>query len=267
MSLFQIKSPCDEDWSSMKIGLRSRHCESCKKDVIDFTKMSREEILTYLLGNIGKQVCGRIREGQLDFHHTDILVTVNSLSHKERNTNFAFYLLSIGTLLMLNQSEVNAKIHQPITSIATVSNSTQNTKKEQLQKNKDITAVIEIDNVENHGLIDVAIDSTYSKVFEKPDKMPEFVGGIDSLMKFMKENLRYPEFEAKNKIEGTIYASFIVNKNGSLSDISITESVTGSKNFNAEVIRVLKLMPKWMPGENNGKKVKVRYYLPVKFKL
>lgn len=279
MSLFQIKTPCHEDWNSMKIGLHSRHCESCKKDVMDFTKMSREEILTYLLMNREKQVCGRITEGQLDFHHTDILVTINSLSHKERNTNFAFNLLSIGTLLMAScEKSEPVKNHTPINLTSKIIDSNLNKSKiSQTEQTKSINQEVfaglispsnvqDSYNVEEIVLGDINIDN-YDTIPNTVQKMPEFVGGYDSLMKFMKENIKYPKWEKKNKIEAFIYASFIVNTDGTLSDINTSESVNSSKNFDTEVIRVIKSMPKWIPGENEGKKVRVRYHLPVKFRL
>ena len=95
-----IPNPCHEDWNKMKIGLHSRFCESCQKNVTDFTEMSRPEILAYLLENYGKETCGRLRPSQLDFHHTDLLVTIKSLTAKHKSSNLPFYLLTLGTLML-----------------------------------------------------------------------------------------------------------------------------------------------------------------------
>lgn len=96
----QIAEPCSENWETMKIGLHSRFCENCKKDVVDFTKKNRQQILEYLLENHNRQVCGHIRPSQLDFSHSDFLITINNLSKRTNNTNLSFYLLTMGALLL-----------------------------------------------------------------------------------------------------------------------------------------------------------------------
>lgn len=97
------------------------------------------------------------------------------------------------------------------------------------------------------------------------DKEPEFTGGKDKMMEFIKINLKYPEFEKNNAIEGTVYVSFVVDHYGKISDIKIVRSI--SKGLDDEVIRLLKLMPDWMPGRKDGKTAKVRMTLPITFKL
>ena len=63
-----LKFECKEDWNKMKIGMLSRHCAGCKKDVINFTKMTKEEVLMYLLENREQEICGHIQKSKLDFH-------------------------------------------------------------------------------------------------------------------------------------------------------------------------------------------------------
>ncbi len=97
------------------------------------------------------------------------------------------------------------------------------------------------------------------------EKLPEFIGGKEKMVEFIQLNMVYPEQEKNDKIEGTVYASFVVDENGQITDIKIVRGV--SEGLNDEVIRLLKLMPKWTPGAKNGKPVKVRMTLPVVFKL
>lgn len=97
------------------------------------------------------------------------------------------------------------------------------------------------------------------------EKEPEYTGGKDKMMEFIKANLKYPEFEKNNAIEGTVYVSFVVDQQGKISDIKIARSI--SKGLDDEVIRIIKLMPNWVPGTKDGKAVKVRYTLPIAFKL
>ena len=79
---YHIPTPCPEDWEKIKIGLTSRFCESCTKVVMDFTKMSRQEILEYLLENQGQPTCGRILPSQLDFTRRDIVVTLHQMKKR-----------------------------------------------------------------------------------------------------------------------------------------------------------------------------------------
>lgn len=96
----RIKEPCHESWDKMKIGIDSRFCLNCQKNVIDFTNMSRQEILEILLSRYNVDTCGRFFKSQLDFSSTDFMVTINVIGKQNRNTNLAFYLLTISTLIL-----------------------------------------------------------------------------------------------------------------------------------------------------------------------
>jgi protein TonB len=93
-------------------------------------------------------------------------------------------------------------------------------------------------------------------------EMPEFQG---DLYKFMRDHIRYPEFARTNGTEGTVGLSFVIEKDGSIGDIKVLGRV--ADGCTEEAIRVVKLMPNWKPGKNHGELVRVRYNLPVKFKL
>lgn len=95
------------------------------------------------------------------------------------------------------------------------------------------------------------------------EEQPSFPGGIKSLKKFINKNLKYPK--RSGCVEGTAFVSFIVNEDGALSDFAIMKSVCEECDQNA--IDVLKKMPKWIPGKQNGKALKVRCVYPVKFTL
>ncbi len=105
-------------------------------------------------------------------------------------------------------------------------------------------------------------DTIYSGFIEV---MPEFIGGIDSLQHFMEENLEYPKWEEKKKIEGVVIVQFIVDKNGKVKNPSIIKSAT--KNLDREVLRVVDSMPDWTPGKQDGKNVNFQFTLPIKFEL
>jgi protein TonB len=106
------------------------------------------------------------------------------------------------------------------------------------------------------------------KVFTIVEQMPEFEGGSEALLSFISKNMVYPPNASENQIQGTIYLSYVVRSDGSLSDIKVLKSVPGGSDLNAEAIRVLKLTKgKWKPGKQNGKPVSVNFSLPIKFSL
>lgn len=96
-------------------------------------------------------------------------------------------------------------------------------------------------------------------------KPPSFPGGEAELLKYLAKNIQYPALARENNIQGSVVLTFVVNKDGSISDVNIVRDVGGGCGKEAE--RVVKSMPKWSPGEANGNPVKVRFTLPVKFKL
>ena len=97
------------------------------------------------------------------------------------------------------------------------------------------------------------------------DVMPEYPGGINAMFDFIQKNVKYPESAKDKGIEGKVYVQFVVEKDGNISDINILRGV--SKDIDDEAVRVIKSMPKWKPGIQNGKPVRVQYTLPFKFQL
>lgn len=102
-------------------------------------------------------------------------------------------------------------------------------------------------------------------VFDVVEEMPSFPGGMEGMMTFMMKNMKYPADAQKNKVQGRVMLTFIVNKDGSLKDIKVVRSVYPS--LDEEAIRVVKAMPKWTPGKQNGKPVNVRFTVPIVFRL
>ena len=101
--------------------------------------------------------------------------------------------------------------------------------------------------------------------FVNLENPPKFPGGINDFYKFLADNIKYPEDAVKENIEGNVFVSFIVEKDGSLNDIKIDRSL--GYGTDEEAVRILKLSPKWNPGIQNGKTVRVKYNLPIKFSL
>lgn len=103
------------------------------------------------------------------------------------------------------------------------------------------------------------------EIFVAVEQMAEFPGGQAALMKWLSQNIRYPEAAQQNDIQGRVVVKFVVEKDGSIGQVSIAKGV--DKDLDREAIRVVKKMPKWQPGKNNGVAVRSYFNLPVTFKL
>jgi TonB family protein len=104
-----------------------------------------------------------------------------------------------------------------------------------------------------------------SEILSVVDEQPEFKGGVSEMYKFIANEIRYPAEALQNGIEGRVFVKFVVDKEGKPRDFEILKSL--GYGLEAEAIRVLKLMPNWNPGKQNGEKVNVYFTMPIFFKL
>ena len=102
-------------------------------------------------------------------------------------------------------------------------------------------------------------------IFQVVEEMPKFPGGLQEAMVFIGKNIKYPVAAQEAKIEGRVIVQFVVGKDGSVSDIHTVRGV--SPELDAEAIRVVSMMPKWIPGKQRGKAVAVKYTMPIMFRL
>ena len=112
---------------------------------------------------------------------------------------------------------------------------------------------------------EVIEQSESDKVFEVAEKMPSFPGGQDALFDFIEKNIKYPKVAEDNGIQGRVILTFIVKKDGSLSDVRVAKSVDPA--LDKEAVRLIKSMPKWSPGIEKGQFVNVKFTVPVTFRL
>lgn len=103
------------------------------------------------------------------------------------------------------------------------------------------------------------------KIFYAVEQQAEFPGGLQAMMKFLQKNIKYPASAKRMGIEGKVFVKFIVDKEGGISAIEIMKGMNA--DLDKEAIRVIKLMPPWKPGKQNGRSVKSQFVLPVYFKL
>ena len=104
-----------------------------------------------------------------------------------------------------------------------------------------------------------------NKVFDVVEEMPSFPGGQGALMSFLNSNIKYPVVAQENGVQGRVIVGFVVERDGSITDVKVMRSVDPSLDREAQ--RVVRAMPKWKPGKQNGSAVRVKYTVPVVFRL
>lgn len=104
-----------------------------------------------------------------------------------------------------------------------------------------------------------------NKVFDVVEQMPSFPGGTAALMQYLSKNIKYPVVAEENGIQGRVICTFVVERDGGVTDVRVAKSVDPS--LDKEAVRVVSSMPKWIPGKQNGSAVRVKYTLPVTFRL
>ncbi|HEY5916388.1 MAG TPA: energy transducer TonB, partial [Chryseolinea sp.] len=102
-------------------------------------------------------------------------------------------------------------------------------------------------------------------IFMVVEQQAEFPGGLEAMMKFIVKNMKYPAAARRMGVEGSVFVSFVIDKEGTISDLTVIKGI--SADCDKEALRVVKLMPPWKPGKQNGRAVKSRFVLPIKFKL
>jgi protein TonB len=103
------------------------------------------------------------------------------------------------------------------------------------------------------------------EIFTVVESMPTYPGGDAARMKFLQENIKYPQMARESGIQGTVYVTFVVEPDGSVSDVRVLRGIGGG--CDEEAVRVIKAMPKWIPGKQRGKPVRVQFNMPIKFTL
>jgi protein TonB len=103
------------------------------------------------------------------------------------------------------------------------------------------------------------------EIFVVVEQQPEFPGGMSALMKFLGDNIKYPVIAQENGIQGRVITNFVVERDGSITDVNVVRGQDPS--LDKEAVRVIQTMPRWKPGQQRGKAVRVRFTLPVVFRL
>lgn len=114
------------------------------------------------------------------------------------------------------------------------------------------------------AVIKPTADPDSSKIFGAAEEMPSFPGGEKALMQYIKDNTYYPKEMCEGAAQGRVIVGFVINEDGSISDVKVLRSLT--PEFDEVAVKIVKGMPKWNPGKQNGKAVKTKYIVPVSFR-
>ena len=194
-------------------------------------------------------------------------------------TKYLLFLPLAALLLIISKIEAVARATKNFARqvIQTVAKSTEQVTKatgqipeqatvEEVTIPKEIPADIDITDKDPSAIMQKVNTGDDDDIFDVVEEMPVFPGGQTGLMEFIAKNLRYPVKAQKEGIQGRVIARFIVEKDGSVSNLAVARR-SASSELDAEAIRVLSTMPKWTPGKQRGKEVRVKYTVPIAFRL
>ena len=126
-----------------------------------------------------------------------------------------------------------------------------------------------VEKQENIEIVQVQVEQEEEEkedeIFQVVEQDPEYPGGIEALYKYIQSNIKYPQLAKENNITGRVFVTFVVEKDGSVSNVKAARDIGGG--CGAEAVRVVKSMPKWTPGKQRDKAVRAAYTLPVNFNL
>ena len=185
---------------------------------------------------------------------------ISMIANKQKSKRMLLRLLLtlpvFGMLIMLNTRCDNVKSNDD-----KIANAEKNAQDSKLYRNESVdNPVNETTSLDIHTNQSVT-DTIYNNI----EIMPEFPGGFSELMNFLTSNVNYPESAKTNNIEGRTFVSFVVEKDGSITDIEVLRGF--DKDCDAEAVRVVSTMPKWKPGVKDGETVRCRFNLPFTFKI
>ncbi len=193
-----------------------------------------------------------------------ILQQCTAVDFSNMSNNFSF-LLTKKRIKMITQSKktkgvvIKALLTLPLFALLLFANCKSN--ENNTPKEEKIAAT----ETENASSAVATTSQGEDEVYMSVEKNPEFPGGVNAMMDYLRGNLKYPESAKKNKQEGRVFIGFIVEKDGSVSNVKVLRGVC--EELDSEAVRVVKSMPTWIAGRDKGEPVRVQYTLPIVFKL
>jgi TonB family protein len=258
--ILSVPKPCSENWDKMTPNEKGRHCTSCSKTVIDFSKYTDKELFEFL-SKTKESVCGRLSQYQVN----------RPIQVYQSDNNSLWQKLMWGTALATSLAACNHG-----------SNDASQTKTEQLSKTDTGKKKLVNNNTQPK---DNKHDSACHQEFivgalspppnngkngsntisdPMPQDMPKFKGDMNT---YIAEHIEYPKAMIDKNIQGTVYVNFIIENSGAVSNVKILKGIAGGNELDSVAIKVIEGMPKWTPGKLNGKNVRTSFNLPIKFQL
>lgn len=281
-----IPEPCHENWDKMAPKDNGRFCLSCSKTVVDFSSMLPEEIQHYFIQNQNNKICGRFKKTQLD----NIIIQIPNRVLYSQNHYHKIFLLALfiamgTTLFSCTDKNGNKKKIVKIEIVKTSETEPIQVGDIKIKGNNNFVPPPpppKTDNVKfvkgKTKISDAKINSSSTPDCKASlqestvqgdtyitgavmESKADYPGGINNFYQFLVNELKLPNDAEKPK--NRIIISFVIEKDGSLSSFEFPKNI--ESNVEAEIRRVLNLSPKWNPGEQNGKKTRTKYSLPILF--
>lgn len=267
----KVLFPCQENWDEMQSGVNGKFCGSCSKSVIDFTSFSKEEIITYLAEHRNNTLCGRFKREHVLIGCVLPAVLINSQSRISKFHTGSVFVMAMGALMLSVSTPLHSSPYSFFAEHGRRYNFQQDTRllddTSKVEKKSNVPEIItDCEMPFVTGDVDMETSDSHDTVSTILAE-PRFKGGPDELLAFIKKNINYPEWEEKNNIQGVVYVGFTVDSNGKISQPKILRSVKGSKNFDREVIRIMMMMPDWIPAMDKNGNVAMQMIIPISFKL
>ena len=236
-----IPKPCSANWSRMTQEEKGRFCAQCQKTVIDFTKMSSEQIEDYINRNKEHAVCGRFKKNQL----------LNSLTSLNQQVSQTVKIMGVASVLFLWSA--SPVFSQTIKKVYTEDS----TEVEIIEftlgmVETETMGEVEIEEVEDPGYID----------YVNVDVKPEFPYGLDSLLSYFEYGIKKRMDDKGISLSGKVYVEIIISEKGGIDHVEI---IRGSlEEIHQDILDLAYAMPKWIPGKYYGVNVKVNFVVPVR---
>lgn len=282
-----IPKPCHENWDTMTPKDNGRFCMSCSKTVVDFTNMLPDEVQHFFIRNENNSICGRFKKSQLDIITIQIPSRVlYTQTHYSKMFLLALFIAMGTTLFSCADKDGNKKKIDKIEVVEDVASTEQVSTGKSKISNLNDTLLLPPTQVDQVKFVKpLSNDKNKKAKLLKPLKInyvekiakdsiiedetifmgaaietsPCYFGGISDFYDFFIKEFKLPE--GAENFKAPIIVSFVIGKDGLLSSFNIPKET--DPQIEAEIIRVLKLSPKWIPGEQNGKKTSTKYSLEI----
>ena len=196
---------------------------------------------------------------------SDLATTTSPLGFNLRTNDTKNPPLYILDGVIINKAKMDAIKPETIESISVLKDESALALMGEKGKNGIVVIKLKGNNSKNSNTPDLSLPEHNDGLYSQSEQMPVFPGGDKALIKFIAENVKYPQVAKKEGISGTVIVNFVVDKSGQIAQIKVIRGIGGG--CDEEAARVIALMPKWSPGRDAGKTVDMKYTIPIKFAL